>query len=115
MHLAAQKGNNQILKLAIKAIPRANRAAFINARSMVNEAPLLLAAQNGHREAVRTLLHAGADVNCTNTSGETALYLACYHGTAHYPFRPVIDWCVAQATAKWRSNWCVTRSWTSIA
>lgn len=69
-----------MLKLAIKAIPREKRREFINARSMVNEAPLLLAAQNGHRDAVRALLRAGADVNLTNTSGETALYLACYHG-----------------------------------
>lgn len=81
MHLASQRGSTQILKLAIKAIPREKRVAFINSASQLHEPPLLLAAQNGHRDCVKALLRAGSDVNKVNNSGETALYLACYHGT----------------------------------
>lgn len=57
---------------------------------------LVHATQQGYVDSARLLLQHGADINCTNSNGETALYVACFFG--HLPlvkllleFGPSVD------------------------
>ena len=71
MHEAAKTGNLAQLNLVAKFAP--NR---INQTGRIGETPLHSAARAGQEAAVSLLLSAKADVNKTNSSGETPLRCA---------------------------------------
>ena len=75
LHLAAQKGFNDIaaLLLANKADP--------NAKSKRGDTPLHWAAGNGHKETVALLLANHADVNSQDNGGWTPLHMAARGGS----------------------------------
>jgi ankyrin repeat protein len=71
LHLAAQNGNPEMVRLLI------DRKADVNVRSHVRpETPRTLAAQGGQAEVVELLLAAGADPDAVDHFGRTALIYA---------------------------------------
>ncbi|KAK1289523.1 hypothetical protein QJS10_CPB18g00468 [Acorus calamus] len=66
-----KSGDNEALRSSIKW-PGAN----LNERDKHGVTPLMIAVTEGHIEAFRTLIFAGADAKLANCSGETALSLA---------------------------------------
>ena len=67
----------QVIKLLLM------HGAEINSRtgSKLGISPLMLAAMNGHTQAVKSLIDMGADVNAQiETNRNTALTLACFQG-----------------------------------
>ena len=74
LHLAAQKGFNDIAELLV-----ANKAE-VDARSKRGDTPLHWAAGNGHKEVVELLLASNADVNAQDNGGWTALHMAARPG-----------------------------------
>lgn len=66
MHYAAFEGRTEVLNYLIK------RGAQLEALSPNDSTPLMLAARNGHREAVEALLAAGADPDPINYDGKNA-------------------------------------------
>ncbi|KAK1266007.1 hypothetical protein QJS04_geneDACA016681 [Acorus gramineus] len=66
-----KSGDNEALRSSIKW-PGAN----LNERDKHGDTPLMIAATEGHIEAFRILIFAGADAKLANCSGETALSLA---------------------------------------
>ena len=75
IHWAARHGDVDLIQMLVGA--RANLAALTRIGA---SPPLLLAAENGHVDAVRALLAAGADANAADASGTTALMLAAAAG-----------------------------------
>lgn len=67
---AAGKGDLSVLKRLIA------KGAEVNAKGADGVTALILASQNGHKEAVQALLDKGAEVNAKRTDGGTALILA---------------------------------------
>ena len=75
LHLAAQKGFNDIAALLL-----ANHAEP-NAKSKRGDTPLHWAAGNGHKETVALLLANHADVNAQDNGGWTPLHMAARSGS----------------------------------
>jgi uncharacterized protein len=74
IHDAARAGDLvKIQKLVVQG-------ADVNAKSIRNETPLILAAIAGQGDIVNYLLQRGADINARNSSGLTALHAAAYAG-----------------------------------
>uniref|UniRef100_H2YS49 Uncharacterized protein n=1 Tax=Ciona savignyi TaxID=51511 RepID=H2YS49_CIOSA len=75
LHLAAQRGYNDLVKKLLKPIG-SDQKASIDARSLDNKTPLHKAAENGQIDVCQTLLDAGANVLATDSHGQTPLHLA---------------------------------------
>lgn len=54
--------------------------ADVEARTRINETPLIWAAAHGHLEIVRHLLEQGADIDAQYNAGNTPLIVASWHG-----------------------------------
>ncbi|PSN36090.1 hypothetical protein C0J52_20529 [Blattella germanica] len=63
LHMAAMLGDIRSIKLLIE-----NKAS-VDLRSIKGDTPLILAVKNGHFDAAKELVHAGADINVTDFSG----------------------------------------------
>lgn len=70
LHVAAQLGHNEIVKLLI------SKGAVVNARSRWKYTPLHFAAEASRQDVVVTLLDAGADVHAVTKEGLTPLHKA---------------------------------------
>ena len=70
LHIAAEKGNNDIVKLLLSA------GANIDAQCKADFTPLHTAVKHGHTETVKLLLDNGADKSMENRYGKTAKYIA---------------------------------------
>lgn len=70
LHVAAQNGQNDIVKLLI------SKGAEVDARSGWKYTPLTLAAESSRRDVVVTLLDSGADVRAVTKEGYTPLHKA---------------------------------------
>lgn len=70
LHVAADNGQNDIVKLLI------SKGADLNAQSHWHFTPLIFAAHTGHPRVVMTLLDAGADLEAASRDGHTALHRA---------------------------------------
>jgi len=73
---------------------------YLNMRDRVGDAPMHLAAAEGHADVVDELLYRGAEVETRNLAGRTALHLACMN--AHPQVIYVL--CAAGANARSRDR-----------
>ena len=71
MHVAAQSGHLEVVKLLMKA-----SRASLDAKMCDGSTPLHLSSQKGNCEVIRTLIKAGANINSRTQFGATPLYLA---------------------------------------
>ena len=76
LHLAADKGQEEIVALLLEAKADVNAPGDRATTAGSNETPLHIAARNGHAGVVRRLLAAGANVNARQSSQNTPLHLA---------------------------------------
>ncbi len=70
LHVAASKGNLEVVKLLLQ------RGANINTANSAGNTPLHLAVLNGHKEIVEFLVEEKADINKMNNNGQTVLHCA---------------------------------------
>lgn len=56
------------------------RGASVDARDMIDQTPLIIAAQHGCRETVEILLAAGSDIHHKNQQGDNPLITAAQEG-----------------------------------
>lgn len=77
LHLAAEKGNDKILKLLVNNCPES-----VHARDTEQQTPLHLAARWGHVASCQLLVGYGADKEAKDTRGYTALHWAAKMGFA---------------------------------
>lgn len=70
LHVAAQNGQNDMVKLLI------SKGAEVDARSGWKYTPLTLAAESAHRDVVLTLIDSGADLGAVTKEGFTPLHKA---------------------------------------
>lgn len=75
LHLAAEKGHLDVLRVLVDA------GSQINAQDYLGTTSLHFAVHEGHLEAVQFLLARGADPNMSTTSGSTALCMAPRSGS----------------------------------
>ena len=75
--IASENGNQEVVRALLAAEVSAD-----SERAAQGHSALMLAAQAGHLDTARTLLHGGANVNATSRSGLTALSWACGEGMA---------------------------------
>jgi hypothetical protein len=71
IHDAAQAGDLAKITSLLAANP-----ALVNAKAPNSATPLMYAVHSGKTEAAKLLVQKGADVNITNSDGETALFEA---------------------------------------
>ena len=70
---AAQNNVDQLALL----LERKRERKHINDRNAAGETPVFVACRNGHVEAARMIINAGADVNIQANDGSTPLHRAC--------------------------------------
>jgi ankyrin repeat protein len=91
VHLAASRGNSELMRLLLEKGADVNRACtckgFLDARDWT---PLQMAARRGRTEIVQLLLSGGADVRQTNSRGATPLHEAV-DGDAPAIVRALLD------------------------
>ncbi|XP_024541349.1 ankyrin repeat domain-containing protein 17-like isoform X1 [Selaginella moellendorffii] len=75
LHFAAKRGDVKVMSRLLK-----EPYVEVNAQDQYGYTALMIAAQSGHVEVFRLLVHAGADMNLKNRKGETAICLATYSG-----------------------------------
>jgi ankyrin repeat protein len=84
LHYAAEIGDLEIIEYIINKYSSTKKQEdlkqHLNAMSSIGETPLMLAASQGHHEAVRLLISKGGDVNVTASNGQTALDKAAEAG-----------------------------------
>jgi ankyrin repeat protein len=86
LHWAAERGDEQIAEILIRAAAELNAVTRLGAYT-----PLHLASRGGHTEVVLELLEAGADARArTSTGGATALHFAAAAGRAE-AIRPLLQ------------------------
>lgn len=84
LHMAARKGENEIIRLLImggvnaQGIPHGN-GAQIEAKDDYGQTALHVAAAYGRGSTVELLINAGADIEAIDKIGKTPLYHAFYH------------------------------------
>eukprot|EP00439_Symbiodinium_sp_Y106_P012186 s5500_g1.t2 len=83
LHLAAEAGNADLVRLLIQA-----RAAINGGRC--DKTPLQLACQAGQPTVLAVLVEAGADINAASRCGRTPLQLACAGGHYHCVYNLVL-------------------------
>lgn len=64
------------LLATVRSAPRERRASTLNVQNVSGNTPLHWASLNGHLEAVKILMAAGADPSVTNLAGHDAVYEA---------------------------------------
>lgn len=69
LHVAAGKGNLEILKVLFEA-----KDAYVDVRGGNNSTPLHCAACGGHLDVIKYLMDKGADIDAQNCHGYTALH-----------------------------------------
>lgn len=77
IHIAADCGKDEILKILLKSLKGATRGALtelVNAKDNVGATPVFLASQAGSKKCVAELLKAGADPTITTAAGESVLH-----------------------------------------
>lgn len=79
-HVAAYWGLEKVLEFLLQ------KCFDIDEKDSYGATPLIIAAENGQVEALRTLLDKGASINAVNYRGESALYWA-----ARSSHRPALD------------------------
>lgn len=84
-YLAAQRGDLGTLRVLKSNDPSIDRAVRLT-YSCKGWRPLIIAAAQGHADAVKILLEKGANPNVTNEKGRTALMFA-----AHYGYTNIVD------------------------
>jgi len=75
LHMAAESGNIEILKILL-----AHPGIDPNDRDSNGSTPLIKAAENKHMDTVQILLDQGADINPSNDAGDTPLLRALQKG-----------------------------------
>lgn len=82
LHMALSRGKDglEIAKRLLNYVPDVGgHNPYVNAMAKDNATPLHVAAEYGPLEAVKMLLHLGADINQTDEFGQTALLIAIYN------------------------------------
>ena len=74
LHVAAESGNAELVKVLLAA------DADVNPRITIGATPLHQASLYGHAEVIRLLLHADADINAQDNDGITPLDFALFSG-----------------------------------
>jgi len=72
VYLAAERGLTAMLRKIVSNVP----VRFLNKANLSHETPLYAAVINGHDQAVRVLIEAGADVNQAANSGYAPIHLS---------------------------------------
>jgi ankyrin repeat protein len=87
-YMAASAGRSDLIKTLIELKVDINKPTKASRDSASGEGwtPLMIAAAEGHAEAVSALVEGGADVNATNALGRTALMFASSYG-----FLPIVN------------------------
>ncbi|CAI8025858.1 Ankyrin repeat domain-containing protein 17 [Geodia barretti] len=75
MYIASQNGDTDVVDLLVQA-----GADIHLATTECGSVPLGIAAVKGHTETVQRLLELGANVNCQEKTGNTALHFAAENG-----------------------------------
>ena len=75
-HLAATSGHTAVLQKLTELF----QSMILNERNKQRQTPLMLAAENGHIEAVEFLVDSGARLNFKDITNETALHKAAGNG-----------------------------------
>ena len=77
IHIAADSGRDEVLKILLKSLkgaPRGTLAELVNAKDNVGATPLFLASQAGSKKCVSELLKAGADPTTVTAAQESVLH-----------------------------------------
>lgn len=77
LHLAASKGDLEMMKHLIKKLPKKE----LNAVDHEGRGPIFSAIENKQGKALRLLMEAGVDLNCWDDQLITPLLLACQQGS----------------------------------
>jgi CDK inhibitor PHO81 len=75
LHLAARQGHAELCRVLAQ-----NKADLDTPDKYNTWTPLFWAANDGHGDCVRILIHAGCKVNAKDENGKTALYYAAWEG-----------------------------------
>ncbi|KAH7443234.1 hypothetical protein KP509_02G026800 [Ceratopteris richardii] len=86
LQFAARHGNIEVIKKILE-----QKKFDVNLQDTSGFTPAMVAAQEGHMEAFRLLLHAGASIGLKNERGETALMLADKSGNKDECERVLLD------------------------
>ncbi|XP_077086187.1 transient receptor potential cation channel, subfamily N, member 1 [Siphateles boraxobius] len=80
LHYSARVGNTAVLQEMLSNVPTNQLQTAINKHTKSGWSPLLLAADQGHTEVVRVLLHNNARVDVFDEEGKAAIHLAAERG-----------------------------------
>ncbi|XP_048257810.1 serine/threonine-protein phosphatase 6 regulatory ankyrin repeat subunit A-like [Haliotis rufescens] len=75
LHLACQMGHVEVVKYVLS-----QDIVDINSRGWKTKTPMMMAAEEGHKEVVELLLNKGTDPSLVDKRGNNILHLACQNG-----------------------------------
>ncbi|XP_048250649.1 uncharacterized protein LOC124152553 [Haliotis rufescens] len=75
LHMACLGGHVHMVKYVLT-----QKVAFINGRGQHGRTPMMIAAENGHRQVFDLLVTEGADVYLLDSDGDNILHVACLGG-----------------------------------